>query len=142
MSTTITTVVNTPSDEIVNRTQNNIFTGDNTFNGDNTHTGVETFTDLRTSGSFTRSYSAKTTTYSIVSTDSIIDCTSGTFTVTLPTAVDCIGKVYDIKNSGTGVITIATTSSQTIDGGSSGTITLDQYEGITVVSNNSNWIII
>ena len=82
-----------------------------------------------------------------------INCTgSSSFTVTLPsasTATQTIGsvtanRIYNIKNSGTGTITIATTSSQTIDGAS--TITMDgsvkRYQTITVQSNGSNWIII
>lgn len=87
-------------------------------------------------------YVAKTSTYGIANTDEIINCTSGTFTVTLPTAVGLTGKKFVIKNTGTGTITIATTSAQTIDGQSSGAITLaTQYAAITVVSNGANWII-
>lgn len=85
-------------------------------------------------------YTAQTSTYAILTTDELIDCTSGTFTVTLPTAVSVSGKKYIIKNSGTGVITIATTSSQTIDGGASSSIALSvQYSSITVVSDGANW---
>lgn len=74
------------------------------------------------------------------STDSQIECTANTFDVTLPTAVGIKGKVYSIKNTGTGVITIKTTSSQTIDGES--TQTLEQWENITLMSNDANWIIL
>lgn len=87
-------------------------------------------------------YTAKTSTYPIVATDTIINCTSGSFTVTLPTAVGAQGKIYIIKNSGSGVITIATTSSQTIDAYTSGNLQLLQYDSLMVVSNNANWIII
>jgi len=73
--------------------------------------------------------------------DELVDCTVNTFTVTLPTAVG-FTKQYIIKNSGTGVITLATTSSQTIDGNASATLTLIQYDSITLRSNGSNWIII
>jgi hypothetical protein len=86
-------------------------------------------------------YAAKTTTYTITTSDSVIDCTSGTFTVTLPTAVGFSGLQYTIKNSGTGVITIATTSSQTIDGGTTASLAV-QYVSLTVVSNGANWIVI
>jgi hypothetical protein len=86
-------------------------------------------------------YTAKTTTYTIKTTDYTIDCTSGTFTLTLPTAVGTsgTGEVYVIKNSGTGIITVNTTSSQTIDGVL--TLTLIQGAAVTVQSNNANWII-
>jgi Pectate lyase superfamily protein len=86
-------------------------------------------------------YVAKTTTYSIAVSDYMIDCTSGTFTVTLPTAVGVAGKIYVVKNSGTGVITIATTSSQTIDGASTETIST-QYGDFTMMSDGANYKII
>ena len=87
-------------------------------------------------------YAAVTGTYTVLSTDYAINCTSGTFTVTLLTAVGRSSQIFNIKNSGTGVITIATTSAQTIDGQASGTITLNQYEAITVQSNGANWLIL
>lgn len=92
-------------------------------------------------GSIHLPYTAKTTTYAVLSTDFTIDCTSGTFTVTLPTAVGCAGRIYNIKNSGAGVITVATTSSQTIDGSTTAVIAI-QYWSITVQSTGANWIII
>jgi len=64
-------------------------------------------------GGITLPYVGKTSTYTILDTDYFVDC-SGTFTVTLPTAVGVAGKVYVIKNSGSGSITVNTTSSQTI----------------------------
>jgi len=79
-------------------------------------------------------------TYSIQSTDNTIECVSGTFTVTLPTAIGVIGKQYVIKNVGSGTITVATTSSQTIDGNN--TVSLTQNESIIVVSDDSDWKII
>jgi hypothetical protein len=88
-----------------------------------------------------RPYTAQTGTYGIATTDDIVDCTSGTFTATLPTAVGVKGKQYTIKNSGTGVITVATTSAQTIDGASTQTIGT-QYAAITVISDGANWKIV
>jgi len=93
-------------------------------------------------GSVVFGYVAKTANYTVGVDDYTIDCTSGTFTVTLPTAVGIEGKVYNIKNSGTGLITIATTSSQTIDGYSSLDITLSRYDSLLVQSNGANWIIL
>lgn len=90
----------------------------------------------------TLAYVAKTANYTIATTDTVIDCTSNSFDLTLPTAVGISGKVYYLKNSGTGTITLKTTSSQTIDGQASGAITLIQYESYTVQSNGANWIII
>ncbi len=85
-------------------------------------------------------YVAVTGTYAVLTTDYIVNCTSGTFTVTLPTAVGVTGKPYIIKNSGAGVITIATTSAQTIDGVSTKTLS-SQYDAVTLVSNGANWIV-
>jgi len=66
---------------------------------------------------------------------------SGTTTITLPTAVGSVSK-YTIKNSGTGVVSIATTSSQTIDGSAS-PITINlQYVSLDLISNGTNWEII
>lgn len=91
-------------------------------------------------GSVAYSYVAKTASYSITSTDFLVDCTTGTFTVTLPTAVGCQGRVYVVINSGSGTITVNTTSSQTINGNTS--ITINLYTCVWVMSNGSNWIII
>ncbi len=92
-------------------------------------------------GGTTWTYTAQTATYAILTTDQVVNCTSGTFTATLPTAVGVTGKFYYIKNTGTGVITIATTSAQTIDGDTTFLLT-QQYSSICVVSNNVNWIIV
>jgi len=97
--------------------------------------------NIVSAGSLATAYAAKTTTYTITATDSVIDCTSGTFTVTLPTAVGCTGRQYVIKNSGTGAITVACNGAQTIDGVTTSTLGT-QYQSLTVVSNNANWIII
>lgn len=72
--------------------------------------------------------------------DYFINCTANSFTVTLPTAIGATGQRYQIKNSGTGVVTLETTDSQTIDGNLSEYI----YKGecITVISNNSNWYVL
>jgi hypothetical protein len=69
-------------------------------------------------------------------------CTSGTFAATLPSAVGCTGRVYNIKNTGNGTITINTTSAQTIDGNASGILKLAQYDNLTVQSTGSAWIIL
>ncbi len=97
---------------------------------------------LHTSGSFATAYVAKTGAYTLTASDYTVDCTSGTYALTLPTAVGCTGRIYVLNNSGTGVITLNTTSSQTIDGNSSGTLTLAQNKNYTVQSNGANWIIL
>jgi hypothetical protein len=84
----------------------------------------------------------KTTTYSILTTDNLVlvDGTSA-FTATLPTAVGVTGKQYTIKRVDqtlANAVTIATTSSQTIDGVTTKKLST-QYEQFTVVSDGSNW---
>jgi hypothetical protein len=83
---------------------------------------------------------ARTTTYTITDTDYIINCTSGTFTVTLPTSVGRDGRTYVVKNTGSGVITVDGDGTETIDGAT--TFTLNQYASVKVVSDGANWIII
>ena len=95
---------------------------------------------LISQGGITFPYVGITTTYSISSDDYFIECTSGTFNVTLPTAVGSAGKIYVIKNSDTGVITVDTTSSETIDGVL--TKTLNQYDSVILESNGTNWVIV
>jgi len=87
-------------------------------------------------------YVQKTASYSIVAaTDYTVDCTAKSFTVTLPTAVGLLGRRFEIINSGTGTITIAATSSQTINGQSNQQLAA-QYTSMTVVSDGANWKIV
>lgn len=96
---------------------------------------------LHINGSLAAAYIAKTANYTATATDFTIDCTSGTFTITLPTAVSITGRIYVIVNSGTGTITLATTSSQTISGSTTKTLNV-QYSSYVVMSNGANWVIL
>ena len=83
--------------------------------------------------------SASTTTLgSTANTDYYYIC-NGACTLTMPTAVGNT-NLYVIKNT-TGTDTINTTSSQTIDGSTSISLTTD-YLSITLISDGANWIII
>lgn len=84
-------------------------------------------------------YIAKTSAYTITSDDFTVDC-NGTFTVTLPDSTSLRGRVFVIKNSGGGVITVNTTSSQTID--ESLTLTLIPGVCYRVQSTGAHYIII
>ena len=99
---------------------------------------------LNVSGSFALAYVAKTGTYTATANDYLVDCTSGTFTVTLPTAVGITGRVYEIVNSGAGTITVATTSSQTFVNVTATPTTLSLItalaKSVRVMSNGANWI--
>lgn len=86
-------------------------------------------------------FTNKTANYTVDNADCIINCTSGTFTVTLPTAVGIEGQYFVVKNSGTGVITIDGNVAETIDG-SANKILAVQYESMTVVSNGVNWAVV
>ena len=72
--------------------------------------------------------------------NALVENTSGSNTITLPTAVGLTGYFFVVKNSANSTVTLATTAAQTIDGAS--TKTLTQYQSLTVVSNGANWIII
>jgi hypothetical protein len=78
--------------------------------------------------------------YTVDVDDYLIDVTGNTVTVTLPTSVDINGKIYVVKNSGSGVVTVSTTSSQTIDGSNSKT--LNNNDSIQIISDGSNWNIV
>lgn len=78
--------------------------------------------------------------YTIYSQDNIIIATSGTFAVTLPSAIPLSGRVFIIQNSGNGIITLNTTSSQTISGALTQQIL--QWESLYVASDGSNWVVI
>ena len=74
----------------------------------------------------------------------LVNATSGAITITLPDAT--LANAYVIHNikkidSSANYVTIATTSSQTIDGGTTAVIKV-QYASITLVSDGTNWNII
>lgn len=85
------------------------------------------------------SVSAPTTLGSTPNTDYVY-YVSGTTTVTLPTAVGNTNR-YTVKNVGSGTVTIATTSSQTIDGSSSASLPV-QYTSLDLVSDGANWNVV
>lgn len=101
-----------------------------------TSTGIVTVSMM--TGGATFSYVAKTANYTAGATDYLIDCTANTFTVSLPTAVGAAGRVYVIKNSGTGVITIDPALTQTIDGQTTYILAV-QYEALQIMSDGANW---
>jgi hypothetical protein len=82
----------------------------------------------------------KTDDYTLLS-DDVVVLASGTFTLTLPATSNLTGKLYHIKNIGTGIITVDGNNNETIDGGLIAVIE-NQYESITIVSDGSNWYIL
>lgn len=99
------------------------------------------FTGKVTVVAFSSAYAAKATSYTLTATDNVIEVTATGQTMTLPTAVGISGTEYCIKLTASGTVTVATTSSQTIDGQTTYTLSA-QYKYVTVKSNNANWIII
>ncbi len=80
----------------------------------------------------------------LTATHEVILATAGAsgITLTLPTAVGTT-RSYRIKrvDAGAGNVTIATTSSQTIDGETT-YILVQQWQHVTLVSDGANWIIL
>ena len=90
-------------------------------------------------GSLSASYRAFTTS-TAAATDNMLAFTgTSAATLTLPDATTCTGRVYWIKNtsSNISVLTIATTSAQTIDG--LGSWTLDESnQAVCLASDGAN----
>lgn len=99
--------------------------------------------ELDVDGGFAANLVSKTANYTATSSDHTILCGSGneTFTVTLPAASGVSGIIYNIKNIGTGTITVDGNASETIDGGVTATLS-NQFECITIQCDGSNWHII
>ncbi len=96
------------------------------------------------SSSMSPSYKAKTGTYTAVAND-FVSCTSGSFTVTLPSAAANANAAIWVVNNGTGTITVGRTGSDTV--GLATTQTLNpgstvtaQGDEMTFISDGiSNW---
>lgn len=70
----------------------------------------------------------------------VCDTTTAAFTVTLPSAVGRTGRSFLIKKIGPNALTIATTSSQTIDGVTTEPISM-AYGFREVISNGGGWYV-
>lgn len=88
----------------------------------------------------------KTTNYTVTNSDHyiLVDSTSGPVTITLPSAVGLDAKERVIKDwkgtSAMNAITIATTSSQTIDGATNFVLS-SNYTALSIVPDGANWSI-
>lgn len=91
------------------------------------------------------SYVSKSANYTVTNTDGTIgvDCSGGSVTITLLDASSVSGRVFNVyaEDVSGGIVTIDTTSSQTINGSTSVNL-FSQYESLTLQSNGSNWVII
>ena len=111
--------------------------------GTTTDNGVD---KLQVNGSisgigFKQAYVTKTGAYTATNDDYVIDCTSGTFTVTLPASSGRTGRILIIKNSGAGTITVDGNASETIDGATTYSLSV-QYATVQIMSDGTNWKII
>jgi hypothetical protein len=83
--------------------------------------------------------------YNVLGTDALIKVDAGLnpITVNLPDATTLQGKVYYIKkvDSSVNVVTIDAFSTQTIDGVTTEVLSI-QYEGVSLVSDGNNWLIL
>jgi len=108
-----------------------------------TATGVQWATVAGGSSIYT--VNSVTTTYTATATTGtqIVLCntTGGAFTVTLPTAVGNKATIIIKKIAGTPNLTVDGSASETIDEGLTATL-VRIYESITLVSDNSNWLIV
>jgi hypothetical protein len=85
----------------------------------------------------------KTTTYTALVSDGMINCSGSAFTVTLFAASGNAGKVLTITktdSSLTNIITIDANASETINGSLTTTLNT-QYESVTLYCDGSNWFI-
>ena len=94
--------------------------------------------DTRERDAVLTGYTAVADTYTVLDSDDVVNCTTGTFTVTLPDAANRTGRRFTIRNSGAGTITLDGDSSDTING--SATATISAGTAVTVCSTGSNWI--
>lgn len=145
MSTNSTVVVQDEGSTITSGVRSLNFTGTGvtaTASGDSVTVNV---TGGGGGGSSTITISNKTAAYTVVAGDlgTVINCTSGTFTVSL-TAAATLGAgfnvwVWNSTSSGTDVITIDPSGAETID--SKATLVLRTGEGTQIVCDGTNWLI-
>lgn len=96
--------------------------------------------NMNLKGGLAKAIKTVTAAYTITANDStiLVNSTSA-ITITLPAGVS--GRIYTIKNISSGAVTIATTSSQTIDGASTQSLSA-QYDKLSVQSDGTSWWII
>lgn len=76
---------------------------------------------------------------SITDTDDVVIATASGVTLTLHSAASALVKRYTLQNASNDNISFATTSSQTVNGSTTGVIIPNQ--SLDVVPSNGNWII-
>ncbi|MFM2362007.1 MAG: hypothetical protein RLZZ316_909 [Bacteroidota bacterium] len=94
-------------------------------------------------GSLSTNYRAFTANTSAGTDNNLVFTGTSATTLTLPDATTMTGRAYWIKNnsSNASTLTIATTSSQTIDGVTTWALS-ERYKALKLVSNGTNWDIV
>jgi hypothetical protein len=82
----------------------------------------------------------KTTNYTLTDDDDVVVATNAGVVLTLHSSATAAVKRYTLRNGSDGNISFATTSSQTVNGSTTGTIIPNQ--SIDVVPSGGNWIIV
>ena len=114
------------------------------FSGSSNRTGIRAFatSTFGISGSLGLAYVTKTANYTLTESDYGVMCNTNSFPITLPTAVGIAGREYIIINIAAVTTTLATTSSQTINGAVPSTYNLTaQWQRICLFSDGANWVI-
>jgi hypothetical protein len=96
---------------------------------------------IKAVGAMAFGFVSKAAPYALTAADRTVEVTAASSTQTLPTAVGISGREYIIKCNFAGTVTVATTSSQTIDGSTTYSLSA-QYKFVHVISNGANWLII
>ena len=140
---TLTTLVNSiisNSDTITNLSSKAVIDGTEelAISGEQKITAQQIIDEASISGD--NSYVFKSANYTLTSDDSTIECTDGNFTISLPTSIGIIGKKYNIKNTGSGTITIDAYLTELIDDELTQVIT--NKENLTIQSNGGDWVIL
>lgn len=128
-------------------TKGKVLVGSSGYDEANNRLGVGTSSPasvLDVRGSMALNLVAKTSSYTATATDNVltVSAASGSVTITLPNAAGITGRVYTIKRTDSttaNTVTVATTSSQTIDGATTYTGLWAQNTFMQVISDGSNW---
>lgn len=113
-------------------------------NGTSAGITVNTNNTVSFTNAIQQPYISKTANYTATAANYSIECTTGTFQITLPTAVGITGREYEIVNSGAGTITIGTTSGETFINvlTTPTTLTMSTVGTRKVRSNGAAWMLV
>lgn len=120
---------------------NNTFTNVNANSArwQNVYTNVNANSSRWFSTTVLYAYSEKTSNYTVTSNDMTIVLLSGSYTFTLPYASSVVNQVFNIKNLGTGILTIS--AADLIDGSYTQTL-IQQYKSLQLQSGSNKWVIL